>query len=133
MKDNNQLFNIIEPKNELKKSIIGKIKALEMRNTINMVVFSSFISLASIASIVVFVINIINDASKSGLSQYLSLLFSDGKLIASFWQTYVLSVVESLPIIPIAIVVASISIFVWSLNKFLENIKIQSRYFIRLN
>ncbi len=133
MDSKNQLFNIIEPKNQLKKSVIGKIKALEMKKTINNVVFSSLISLASIASIVFFIINIINDASKSGLSQYLSLIFSDGKLIASYWQTYVLSVVESLPIIPIAIVVASFSIFVWSLNKFLENIRNTKSVFYKIN
>jgi len=122
----------MEPKNELKKSIIGKIKVLEMRKTLKKVVLSSFISLVSITSVVIFVINIINDASKSGLSQYLSLIFSDGKLIATYWQTYVMSVVESLPIIPIVIVVVSISIFIWSLNKFLESIKNTKSVFYKI-
>jgi len=133
MKDKNQLFNIVEPKNGLKTSIFSKIRALEMRKTINKVVLSSFFSLVSITSIVFFVINIINDASKSGLSQYLSLIFTDGKIIATYWQTYILSVVESLPIIPIAIVVASISVFVWSLNNFLKNIKNTKSVFYKIN
>ncbi len=123
MESKNQIFSIIEPKNELKKSIISKIRALEIKKTINKIVFSSVVSLISVASTVIFIINIIKDAYQSGLSEYLSLLFSDGKLIVTYWQTYVMSVIESLPIIPIAIAVFSILIFVWSLNKSLENLK----------
>jgi hypothetical protein len=119
----NQLFSTIEPSQTLKCSIINKIKIEESKRTIYKMVFSSVVSLASVSTAVIFVINIIKDASQSGLSEYLSLMFSDGASIISFWQTYVMSIMESLPIIPITIVVASIWIFVWSLNSVLQLFK----------
>lgn len=45
----------------------------------------------------------------SGVSRLLSLLFSDFSVVMSFWKEYLLSVAESLPLAPLAAVLA----FVW--------------------
>ena len=119
----NQLFSTIEPSRALKNSIINKIKIEETKKTIYKIVFSSAVSLASVSVAVFSIINIIKDASQSGLSEYLSLLSSDGALISTFWQTYVMSVIESLPIIPITIVVASVWIFAWSIGSVADAFK----------
>jgi hypothetical protein len=87
----------------------------------------------SICTVAIFVINIIKDSYQSGLSEYLSLLFSDGGSIISYWQTYIMSIVESLPIIPITIVVASISIFVWSMNTAFTNFKNTKLAYYKIN
>ena len=129
----NQLFSVLEPSENLKNSIISRIKVEERKRAIYKVAYSSALTLASIFMSVFYMINIIKDSSQSGLSEYFSLLFSDGALIASYWQTYVLSVVESLPIIPITVVVASIGIFVWSINTFLSNIKNTRSVFYKIN
>lgn len=123
MENKNPLFMMIEPKEYLKSSIISAIKREETKRTIYKIAFSSLTSMISVFIATVSVFNIIKDAHQSGLSEYLSLIFSDGVLLASYWQTYVMSVAESLPIIPITIVVASIGVSVWSINKALLGLK----------
>ncbi len=120
---NNLYFNTIEPSEKLKNSILNTLRKEERKNAIYKMVLSSVVSLASISMAVIFVMNIIKDAYQSGLSEYLSLIFSDGASLVSYWQTYVLLVTESLPIIPITIVTASILVFVWSINSALELFK----------
>ena len=117
------LFNIIEPREELKNSITKIIKKEERKKTIQNMVFSSVVSLASILMVVIFVINIIKDAYQSGLSEYLSLLISDSSSVLSYWKVYTMSVVESLPILQITILFASIWVFVWSMNIIINNFK----------
>ncbi len=133
MENKKRLFNIIEPSENLKNSIINKIKKEEMKMTIYKIVFSSAISLVSVSMIIIFAVNIIKDAYQSGLSEYISLLFSDGAGMASYWQTYVMSIMESLPIIPITIFVASVWIFVWSISSALETLRGTKPVFIKFS
>jgi ABC-type sulfate transport system permease component len=120
MTRNNQIFSIIEPSVNLRNSIIHKIET-EERKAVMYNLALSFV--VSISITIISFINVMKDASQSGLSEYLSLLFSDGVLIASYWQTYVMSVVESLPIIQISIVVASWCLCIWSINMIFTNFK----------
>ena len=123
MEAKNQIFDMIEPSKNLKSSIMFKIRKEEIKIAIYKIVAGSVASLASISVAIIFLLNIVNDAHQSGLSDYLSLLLSDGASLLSYWQSYAMSVLESLPIIPIAIVVASIGVFVWSVNMALTNLK----------
>lgn len=129
----NELFEIIEPKAELKNSIINKIRKEETKRVIYRAVSRSLLSLASIFTLVFYTINIFKDAQTSGLSEYMSLIVSDSALVMSYWQTYVMSVVESLPIIPITITVASVWIFVWSVNSLVSVLKNTKSIFYKIN
>ena len=133
MVSNNQLFSVIEPSENLRNSIINKIKIEETKNVAYRIAFSFAVSLTSISIGVISIINIIKDAYQSGLSEYLSLLFSDSALIVSYWQTYSMSVVESLPIIQISIVVASVGLFIWSVNTVLTNFKNTKSFVYRIS
>lgn len=104
----------------------------EKRDVVYRIVLGGTISLASMSMMIVYVLNIIKDAYQSGLSEYISLLFSDGALLISYWQTYTMSIIESLPVVPITIVVVSILIFVWSINMIITSIK-QERFFYKLS
>ena len=129
----NQLFSVIEPSLNLKVSIINRIKKEEMKRTVYRMVFGSFLSLVSVSTLIIFAVSIIKDAYQSGLSEYLSLLFSDGASLTVYWQTYMMSIVESLPIIPITIAVASIGVFVWSMNMALVSFKNTKSVFYKVN
>jgi hypothetical protein len=133
MESQKQLFKMIEPSKKLESSILSKIKIEETKRTVYKIVFSFGAFIISISTGIIFAINIIKDASQSGLSDYLSLIFSDGSAIISFWQSYMMSIAESLPIIPIAILVASIWIFVWSLNTILVTFKNSRSIFYKTN
>jgi hypothetical protein len=93
----------------------------------------SILSLASIFSLVFYTINIFKDAQISGLSEYLSLIISDSGLVISYWQTYMMSIVESLPIIPIAITAVSVLIFVWSISSLVNTFKNTRAIFYKVN
>ena len=123
METKNQLFSMVEPSKNLKISILNKIKLEEMKMAIYKKVFSSVASLASVSLAIIFIIDIIKDAYQSGLSEYLSLLFSDGASLISYWQSYAMSIIESLPILQITIVFASIWVFAWSLSTVLSSQK----------
>lgn len=131
MKNEYKLLEMIEPPEDLKNSIIFAVKKQESRKTAYKIAVSSILSLMSVSTIAVFVVNIMNDAYQSGLANRISLIFSDGASIASYWQTYLLSLVDALPIMPISIIVASLSIFVWTVNNFRENFKDAKQLFIK--
>lgn len=129
----NELFEIIEPKTKLKSTIINRIRKEETKRALYRAVSRSFVSLASIFTLVFYTINIFKDAQTSGLSEYLSLIISDSGLVISYWQTYAMSVVESLPIIPITITMASVWIFVWSVSSLISVLKNTKSLFYKVN
>ena len=64
----------------------------------------------------------ISRASASGFFEYVSLAFSDGGSIVSYWKDFVFTVVESIPAIETAVVVAVLLLFVYSFKKMSEDI-----------
>lgn len=133
MEGKKQLFNILEPKNDLKVSIIKKIKREELKRSILKIGLSSFVSLGSAVSVVFLLVNIIKDYYRSGLSEYVSLMFSDGSALVSYWQSYVMSLIETLPIFTITLVLISIWILTVSLNLVLSFSKNMSKVFYQFN
>jgi len=133
MESKNQLFSIIEPSKNLKISIMNKIRKEEIKKTIYKIAFSSILSLGSVAMSIIFIMNVIKDTYQSGLYEYLSLIASDGALVISYWKTFTMSVVESLPILQITMVFTSVWIFVWSINMVLTSLKNTKSIFYKIN
>lgn len=129
MENKNQLFSTVEPSENLKVSIIKEIKKREIIRAVYKIAFSSAVSLTSVSVAIIFVVNVVKDFYQSGLYEYISLMFSDGTSLISYWQTYLISVAESLPIIQITVVLASILSFIWSLNIVLPALKDTRRIF----
>ncbi len=48
---------------------------------------------------------------ESGFTQYFSLLFSDFNVVSAYWQSFLLTLLESLPIISLAVFLAVLLIF----------------------
>ena len=123
MKEKIKLFSVIEPSDVLKKNILDKIEREETKKAMYKIVFSSLLSLLSVSTLVIFVTSIIKDTYQSGLYDYLLLMISDGSSLLSYWQAYSMSIIESLPILQITVALGSVSIFMWSVNMMLTNIK----------
>ena len=128
METNNRLFNVIEPKNSLKEAILNSIKIENNKRNNIKIYFNSVISLISVSVTVFLIIYLIKDAHQSGILKYISLLFSDGALITSYWQTYAMSIFESLAVLPITITLASVWIFIWSINSSVNLYRIRDRF-----
>ena len=120
----NKLLSEIEPSSKLKSSILQNIKKEEIKISIYKIFFGSIASISSIALAVIAIINISKDFYQSGLYEYLSLLFSDGASLISNWQSYAMSIVESLPILTITVMFASVWIFMISMNAIMKNSRV---------
>lgn len=66
-------------------------------------------------------IELLSDLAKSGLTQYLSLIFSDFSLIMANVGDYALSLLESAPVLSLSLVSATILIFVFNLAKLADS------------
>ncbi len=61
---------------------------------------------------------------ESGFSQFFSLIFSDFGTIIAFWDKFIFSIFESLPVMNIALLFAVIFIFLGSLKYLVKNIAV---------
>ncbi len=73
---------------ELKQAKRLKVKAL----------VSSSLGIISLVGFIILSISTKAQMDSSGFSHYLSLVFSDGSLITSFWKEYLLSLADSVPL-----------------------------------
>jgi len=100
-------------------------RAVAMRNKrILFLKIASFSSLG-IAALIGFIPMfqmLINDFAKSGFYEYLSLAFSSGGSITSYWKELVFSLAESLPTTSIVIVLVIVFIFFLSLRYVMKQI-----------
>ncbi len=123
MKKYYQLLNDIqvEPPYGLSRRIMSHIGETN-RNALR-VRFFTFIIMA-LGSSVVFVdmtVNLFTNLSQSGFYQYSSLLLSDGATIGLYWKQLGLSLLESLPLLNIAMLLIVLGVFIWSGAKAISN------------
>jgi len=76
-----------------------------------------FLSVASLVGAVFASINMVRAISQSGFGQYVSLVFSDGGVVMSYWKEFLFSLMESMPIMGVVLCLGAIALFVWSLSK----------------
>ena len=82
----------------------------------------SIISLASGLGLIPVFKLLSNDLARSGFYQYLSLLFSSNGSIASYWQEFMFSIAESLPLASILFLLGLIFVFFLSLRYLIKQI-----------
>lgn len=118
-----QYFLTIEPDFGLKEKIIHKIEKEAKKKAVFTFIFAGFTSLTSVLAMIYSLVLIVKDYYSSGLSEYISLVFSDSSILLSFWKEFTLSVVESLPFITITLTLTSVWIFIWSLKYMFSNFR----------
>lgn len=110
MKDYNQ--NLIG----LEKDIINKLHKLEKRELLLRQGMYSTISFISFFGIIYSSMYVYNNVASSGISSYLSLIFSDIEAL-TYWKELSLSILESLPFLGFTVGFAVLGVFLWSLVK----------------
>lgn len=124
---NKQLFSTHLPpemSDRLLSKIIGRIKE-ERRNLSikqRLIIFSIGLTFSSLAFMPTFRL-VQNDLQISAFGQFLSLLISDGATMLIYWKNFSMTLLESLPVMSLAIFVAVIYIFVQSLKYLTLDIK----------
>ena len=72
-------------------------------------------------------INAVTELSHSGFFSFASLVFSDFSSAIANFPDFILSITESLPVIPIALLFGGIVFFLWSMAYFAKGFSIRSR------
>lgn len=118
-----QSLRHIEPPQELYGGIVARITREQRHRAIIRLFFLGFAVLLSFAALIPTFRYLSNDFYQSGSYQYLSLIFSDGGMLISYWKEFMLSIAESLPIISIAAFLSILFIMLGSLKLAAQNIK----------
>jgi ABC-type microcin C transport system permease subunit YejE len=107
----------VEPSSGLVSAILGRIeRARVMRARLHASLHGMFI-LAAVIAFVPTINSLMASAAQSGFSGYISLISSDGIAMLGSWKSFILSVVETAPILEIGIVLALAFIFTNSLRR----------------
>lgn len=61
--------------------------------------------------------------NESGFLYFLSLIFSDFETVAAYWQNFIMSLLETLPVMGLAILLLTILVFLGSLKFLAKNVK----------
>lgn len=112
-----------EPAANLAERVILSIRLAERRKAIREEIVFSLASLLSLAGFIAAVRSTIQAVYASGVSEILSLLFSDFQLMVSNWKYFTLSLVESLPAMSLALTLASIAAFLVFISLSARNFK----------
>lgn len=103
----NNLVNKIILSVDKKVSHDSKIKALGL----------SFVSFISFLISIPIISQIITSFTQSGFYNYISIIFSDSDVAFIYWKEILISLIESLPVIGIASLLAIAVVFIWSTIK----------------
>ena len=69
---------------------------------------------------------LLSDFSRSGFINFFSLMFSDFSTVATYWQNFMMILLESLPAVSLALFLSNLLIFLQSAKSLTKNIKIIS-------
>lgn len=73
-------------------------------------------ALLSLAALVPVVISLVKAFATSNFDTYLSLVFTDGSVLLSYWKTIGASLIEALPVLSLAVTLALVGALLWSLR-----------------
>lgn len=113
-------LHIYEVSPTLPVNVLKCIKHAEIRQSRLESAFSySLITLATILCLGAFAW-VYNDATQTGLWSSLSLIFSDGGVVVSYWREFTSSIIESLPVVSLVAVFISLFVLVLSIGNFTQ-------------
>ena len=117
-------INSEEPSKELFFKVIGRIKRERRMIAVRrrLVLFSSAFAIST--SFIIPVFNATkNGLTTSGFLEFSSLIFSDTRLIIANWQSFMFSLLESVPVMSLITLLILLLIFFKSLKEITEDVK----------
>lgn len=110
-------MRLIEPPVGLEQVILASIRRLIRRR----LAYWISLSVASLGATIAALVYLLKALSQSGFGQYLSLIWSDKTMVLTYGKELGLTLVESLPVLELAIFCVVIGIFVWSFTQIIKN------------
>ena len=84
----------------------------------------SVLAFASLGSMIPAFQYAVQEFARTGAFQYLSLVFSDGSLMAMYWKEFIMTIVESIPILGIAFLLSAVALFLASVTLAIKNMRV---------
>ena len=119
-------LDVFEPEPGLYEKILQKIEIKRMLVSRHRFFVFLILLILSLVAVVPVVKMLISDFSSSGFIQFFSLMFSDSSIILSHWKTFVLTLLESLPIVSTVLFLILLFIALESIRSMSRDIKFLS-------
>jgi hypothetical protein len=115
--------NNLEPSPELFLKVMKRIRREERVLAFKKIVFLSILLLASGIAFVPSIKMLAQEIQNSGFIQFASLAFSDFGIIKTYWQSFTLSILQTIPALSLALCLSVLVTFLQSIKSLSKNIK----------
>lgn len=126
-KDFKALFAQIDPAlppKELLDAVLSRVRLEQKRAARREIFLVGSLALGSLVAIIPAISYFLNSLIQSSFYQYLSLVFSDGTSVLTFWKEMIMSLAESLPLLGLVGVLTIVVVFLWSVSRTTRDAKI---------
>ena len=122
--EKNNQFNAPEPPAGLFDRIMIRIREeAKLMSARRKITWLSCLSIVSIIALAIVSNSVYQGFSNSGFFTFFSLIFSDTQIILASWKSFVLALLEALPILNLTILLGVFAVFLSSLKYLAKNIK----------
>jgi len=133
--DYEKIFQYIEsqepPKGLFDKIIFAIKKEQELQHTKRLLFGFVFLLIISIISTPFSFILLINQIKSSGIHYFVSSAFSNFSVFITLWKEFILAILESIPIVAVAIFILDMALVLFTLRLFLYRKRLLLNYFIK--
>ena len=114
---------LIEPPTGLYEKIIKCIRRKQRLLDLKKIIFVSILFVASTIGLFPTTSLLLSDFNQSGFLRFLSLMFSDFSTVTTYWQSFTMVLLETLPAISLALFLAVLLTFLQSIKFLTKDIK----------
>jgi len=134
-KDYEKLFDNLTPAEPppglFDRIIIAIKKEQELQHTKRLLFGFLFLLVISIISTSFSFILLMNQIKSSGIHYFISSAFSNFSVFITFWKEFSLAILESIPIVAVAIFILDMALVLFTLRLFLYKKRLLLNYFIK--
>jgi ABC-type spermidine/putrescine transport system permease subunit I len=112
-----------EPSPELFLKVMKRIRREERILAFKKITFLSVLLVASGIALVPSVKMLVQEIESSGFIQFASLAFSDFGIVEAYWQSFALTILQTIPALSLALCLAVLLTFLQSIKGLSKNIK----------
>ena len=114
----------IDPPAGLLETILKRIHREERLLVLRRVILFSILLTGSVVGLFPAFNMLLSDFNQSGFLRFFSLMFSDFPAVATYWQSFTMVLLETIPAISLALFLAVLVTFLQSIKSLTKNIKI---------
>lgn len=116
-------FSLIEPPIGLYEKIMKRIHQKERVLVLRRVIIFSTTLIISLVSFFPVVSMLMYDINQSGFLQFSSLMFSDTSSVMTYWRSFMMTLLETLPALSLALFLAVLVTFLQSIKSLTKDVK----------